>query len=109
MLRHGTDVLLRRFQVQVIRTLCADDICHGAYQNERGQRCLSGQLAVCFPRVGLSEHMTMYERLLVVINKNHAVKDKVIFFDLPTFNDSHTLEECATVWNECFAQEIGKV
>ncbi len=87
-----------------IKALSPDDICKGVYTNTKGQRCLAGHI---FSYYGPREHNDMYDELLKHANDRFpAIDGKDSCITLPNFNDSHTAEECATVWNECFAEEI---
>ncbi len=85
----------------VVQFLAPDRMCHGVAINHSGQRCLSGHLDI-YP---LDVQRCMYLRLIDRINEKYKHKGKH-YFSLPSFNDTHTLKECAQVWNECFEEEI---
>ncbi len=83
-----------------IKALEAKDMCWGMMSDGHGRRCLSGHVAT-FQWILQSP---MYKRLREYIIENHGGDGS--HSCITGFNDTHTLQECADVWNRCFEKEI---
>ncbi len=99
-----------------IKALKATDMCKGRYHIRNKNEvivksCLTGHIGL----MPFEHHGKMYSMLLDYINTQHPTTmlfgqtsdGKQPYSCIHIFNDSHTHEENARMWNECFAQEIG--
>ncbi len=79
-----------------IPRLTADNMCHKGF-NRGARSCLSGHLIkLSGDRQALG--MGLYTKLLTYINANTQRR----YEQICRYNDNHTFEQCAEMWNGCF-------
>lgn len=80
-----------------IPVLKASDICHGMFNYEGDTHCLSGWAQYVTGVDTWFADNILFQKLKSFLNNRYNYNGPIAHW-----NDSHTFEECAQLWNECF-------